>query len=58
MNVRKVPIEQYFLDVIQFIDKVRIYRNEGCFSNQEVYRLKKILAKLITQPEFNVSNEK
>lgn len=57
-NVRKVRIEQYFPDTIQFIDKVRMYRNEGCFSNQEVYRLKKILAKLNTHSESNVSNEK
>ncbi len=57
-NMRKVCIEQYFPDVIQFLDKVRMYRNEGCFSNQEVYRLKKILAKLNTHLEPNVSNEK
>ncbi len=57
-NMRKVRIEQYFPDAIQFIDKVRMYRNEGCFSNQEVYRLKKILVKLNTQLESNVSNEK
>lgn len=57
-NSRKVRVEQFFPDVIQFIDKVKIYRTEGCFSNQEVYRLKKILAKLNAQPESNVSNEK
>ncbi len=51
-NMRKVCIEQYFPDVIQFLDKVRMYRNEGCFSNQEVYRLKEILAKLNTHLEF------
>ncbi len=47
----KVRIDQYFPDAMQFIDKVRMYRNEGCFSNQEVYRLKKILDKLNTQSE-------
>ncbi len=56
--MRKVLIEQYFPDAIQFIDKLRLYRNEGCFSNQEVYRLKKILAKLNTQSESNVNNKK
>lgn len=49
---------QHFPDVQQFIDKARIYRSEGCFSNQEIYRLKKILAKLNAQPESNSCSEK
>lgn len=57
-NARKVRIEEHFPDVLQFIDKAKIYRSEGCFSNQEIYRLKKILAKLNAQPESNGCNEK
>lgn len=57
-NARKVRIEEHFPDVMQFIDKARVYRSEGCFSNQEIYRLKKILAKLNAQPESNSCNEK
>lgn len=57
-NARKVRIEEHFPDVLQFIEKAKIYRSEGCFNNQEIYRLKKILAKLNAQPESNSCNEK
>ncbi len=46
-NARKVRVEEYFPDVLQFIEKAKTFRNDGGFTNQEVYRLKKILAKLM-----------
>lgn len=45
-NLRKVKIEEYFPDVMQFT-----FRSENCFTDQEVYRLKKILTKLNTKSE-------
>ncbi len=56
-NARKVRVEEYFPDVLQFIEKAKTLRNDGGFTNQEVYRLKKILAKLNAQPRLNASNE-
>lgn len=57
-NARKVRVEEYFPDVLQFIEKAKAFKTDGGFTNQEVYRLKKILAKLNTQPGLNVSNDK
>lgn len=48
-NVKKVKLEEYFPDIVQFIEKVKFFRSESCFTNQEVYRLKKILTKLSSQ---------
>lgn len=48
-NVKMVKLEEYFPDIIQFIEKVKFFRSENCFNNQEVYRLKKILTKLSSQ---------
>ncbi len=45
-NLRKVKIEDYFPDIMQFIEKIKTFRSENCFTDQEVYRLKKILTKL------------
>lgn len=56
-NARKVRVEEYFLDVLQFIEKAKIFRNDGGFTNQEVYRLKKILAKLNAQPRLIASHD-
>lgn len=50
-------MEEYFPDVLQFIEKAKIFRSDRGFTNQEVYRLKKILAKLNAQPRLNASNE-
>lgn len=58
-NVKKVKLEEYFPDIIQFIEKVKIFRSESCFTNQEVYRLKKIITKLSSQsggPSENSQN--
>nr|BAC82608.1 gag-like protein [Danio rerio] len=56
-NARNIRIEQYFPDVRQFIDKVRIYRNEGCFNKQEVFRLRKFIGKINEEMESSASNE-
>ncbi len=56
-NARKVRVDEYFPDVLQFIEKAKILRNDGGFTNQEVYRLKKILAKLNAQPRLNASKD-
>src|SRR4029434_2954795 len=45
-HVRNVKIDDYFPDVEQFTSKTRTFISEGCFTEQEVYRLKKILTKL------------
>lgn len=58
-NVKTVKLEEYFPDIIQFIEKVKIFRSESCFTNQEVYRLKKIITKLSSQsggPSENSQN--
>ncbi len=55
-NARKVRVDSYFPDVLQFIEKAKILRNGG-FTNQEVYRLKTILAKLNAQPRLNASKD-
>lgn len=56
-NARKVRVEEYFPNVLQFIEKAKAFRSDGGFTNQEVYRLKKILAKLNAQPGLSVSND-
>lgn len=56
-NATKVRVEEYFPDVLQFIEKAKTFRSDGGFTNQEVYRLKKILAKLNAQPRLDASNE-
>ncbi len=56
-NARKVRVDEYFPDVLQFIEKAKTLRNDGGFTNQEVYRLKKILAKLNAQSRLNASND-
>ncbi len=56
-NARKVRVDEYFPDVLQFIEKAKILRNYGGFTNQEVYLLKKILAKLNAQPRLNASKD-
>lgn len=56
-NARKVRVEEYFPDVAQFIEKAKAFRGDGSFTNQEVYRLKKILAKLNAQTGLSSSND-
>ncbi len=56
-NARKVRVDEYFPDVLQFIEKAKTLRNYGGFTIQEVYRLKKILAKLNAQSRLNASND-
>lgn len=55
-NARKVRIEEFFPDVVQFIEKAKLFKSEGSFTNQEVYRLKKILSKLNAQSGHNVNH--
>lgn len=40
-NMRRVKIEDFFLDIPQFIEKVKLFRSENQFSDPEVFRLKK-----------------
>ncbi len=44
-NLRKVKIEDYFPDIMQFIEKIKMFRSENCFTDK-VCRLKKNLTKL------------
>ncbi len=41
-----VLVNEYFPDVGQFLEKAKNFMTESCFSNKEVYRLKKIVRKL------------
>lgn len=45
-NKRGVLVNEYFPDVGQFLEKAKNFMTESCFSNKEVYRLKKIVRKL------------
>ncbi len=44
-NLRKVKIENYFPDIMQFIEKIKTFRSENCFTDQEVYSWKKVHTK-------------
>jgi len=45
-NKRAVRVQEYFPDVKQFAEKARSLMAESCFTNIEVYRLKKIVRNL------------
>ncbi|KAL2096373.1 hypothetical protein ACEWY4_008521 [Coilia grayii] len=45
-HARNVSIDDYFPDVEQFIEKTKQFMGEGSFTEQEGYRLKKMLTKL------------
>ncbi|KAL2076996.1 hypothetical protein ACEWY4_027413 [Coilia grayii] len=45
-NRRNIRIDDFFPDVEQFCEKTRSFLGEGCFTEQEGYRLKKMLTKL------------
>lgn len=47
-NKRGVRVQEYFPDVKQFAEKARSLMAESCFTNKEVYRLKKIVRSLST----------
>ncbi|KAL2081778.1 hypothetical protein ACEWY4_021596 [Coilia grayii] len=56
-NRRNIRIDDFFPDVEQFCEKTRSFLGEGCFTEQEGYRLKKMLTKLnvvLTGTEDNV----
>ncbi|XP_073712913.1 uncharacterized protein [Misgurnus anguillicaudatus] len=55
-NKRGVRVEQFFPDIKQFVDKTRMFMSEGLFTNKEIYRLKKIVRKLVSD-NANVGNE-
>lgn len=42
-NKRGVRVQEYFPDLKQFVDKTKNFMAESCFTNKEVYRLKKIV---------------
>ena len=46
-HARHVRIDEHFPDVDMFIEKTKVFMSDGCFTDQEVYRLKKILTKLL-----------
>lgn len=52
-NARNVRITEYFPDLEQFVEKAKGFKSEGLFSDQEVYRLKKILTKVNFQLGIN-----
>ncbi|KAA0722766.1 Transposon TX1 uncharacterized 82 kDa protein ORF 1 [Triplophysa tibetana] len=45
-NKRGVFVSEYFPDMKQFVEKSKRLMSEGCFTNKEVYRLKKIVNKI------------
>ncbi|KAL2096623.1 hypothetical protein ACEWY4_008771 [Coilia grayii] len=45
-HARRVCIDDHFPDVDMFIEKTKCFMSDGDFTDQEVYRLKKILTKL------------
>lgn len=55
-NGRRVKIEEFF-PVSQFIEKAKTFRSENHFTDQEVYRLKKILTRLNAQSELNENSQ-
>lgn len=42
-NKRGVRVKEYFPDLKQFADKAKSFMDGDCFTNKEVYRLKKIV---------------
>lgn len=56
-NVRRVKIEEFFPDILQFIEKAKTFRSENCFTDQEGYRLKKILTRLNAQSELSENSQ-
>lgn len=53
-NKRGVHVQEYFPDVKQFAEKARSLMAESCFTNKEVYRLKKIVRNLNTAKNNDV----
>ncbi len=45
-NKRGVCVQEYFPNLTQFVEKTKSLMAEGCFTNKEVYRLKKIVRNL------------
>jgi len=43
---RNVRIDDFFPDVEQFYTKMKSFMIDGCFTEQEVYQLKKVITKL------------
>lgn len=52
-NKRGVIVKEYFPDLMQFHDKAKSLIADGCLSNREVYRLKKIVRKVGTDLNEN-----
>lgn len=52
-NTRRVKIEAFFPDLRQFIEKAKSFKSENQFTDQEVYRLRKIFTRLNAQAEFS-----
>lgn len=48
-NRRGVRVNDYFPDLKQFVEKSKCLMSEGCFTNKEVYRLKKLVRRLSTE---------
>lgn len=48
-NLRGVQVAEYFPDTKHFVENMRALMTEGCFTNKEVYRLKKFVTKLQQQ---------
>jgi len=45
-HARNVRIDDFFPYVEQFYTKTRSFMSDGCFTEQEVYRLRKVMTKL------------
>lgn len=45
-NKRNVNVENFFRNTLLFVERSRSLMSEGCFTEREVYRLKKIVRKL------------
>lgn len=48
-NRRNVKVENYFPDIRLLVERSRFLMSEGCFTDKEVYRLKKIVRKLTVE---------
>lgn len=50
-------LKSFFPDILQFIEKTKTFRRENCSTDQEVYRLKKILTRLNAQSGLNENSQ-
>lgn len=52
-NKRNVNVEIFFRNTLLFVERSRVLMSEGCFTDREMYRLKKIVRKLSIENSNN-----